>query len=120
MRIMVLRHAPELPGNSEVDQKAQALLQSYAAAGTTIDMSFPDDQPGAGLFSAMAAVDSTGQVNTELPYSMLIPALVRKIVWAEQNGYQAVVSRNAFDPAVEAARLAVRIPVIGACRVTMH
>jgi allantoin racemase len=108
------------PANTDVDRNAHALLQSYASSGTEIDFCYPDDQPGAGLFAAMARVDPASQVNSELPYSMLVPTLIRKIVWAAENGYQAVVLRNAFDPAVESARLAVRIPVIGACRATMH
>jgi Asp/Glu/hydantoin racemase len=119
MRIMVLQHAPQ-SGDREIDQKAHALLQGYAGAGTTIDFCYPDDQPGAGLFAAMASLTPEDQINTELPYSVLVATLVRKIVWAEQNGYDAVVMRNAFDPGVEPARLAVRIPVIGACRVAMH
>jgi allantoin racemase len=41
-------------------------------------------------------------------------------VWAQENGFDAVIQSNTFDPGVEAARLAVRIPVIGLLRVTMH
>jgi Asp/Glu/hydantoin racemase len=45
---------------------------------------------------------------------------VRKIFWAEQNGYDAVISSNTFDPGVDGGRLAVGIPVIGLCRTAMH
>jgi len=45
---------------------------------------------------------------------------VRKIVWAQENGYDAVVSSNTFDPGVDGGRLAVSIPVIGPLRTSMH
>ncbi|MDH3446395.1 MAG: aspartate/glutamate racemase family protein, partial [Deltaproteobacteria bacterium] len=53
-------------------------------------------------------------------HALQTPALVRKIVWAEQNGYDAVVQSNTFDPGVEASRQAVRIPVIGVLRASLH
>jgi Asp/Glu/hydantoin racemase len=98
----------------------EALLRGYASAGTQLDYAYPEDGPGGGMFAAMAAVERASQVQTELPYAMFQPALIRKIVWAEREGYDAVVLRNAFDPAVEQARLAVRIPLVGACRATLH
>jgi Asp/Glu/hydantoin racemase len=45
---------------------------------------------------------------------------VRKIFWASQNGYDAVISSNTFDPGVDGGRLAVNIPVIGLLRTSMH
>ena len=47
-------------------------------------------------------------------------AIVRKIFWASQNGYDAVISSNTFDPGVDGVRLAVNIPVIGLLRTSMH
>ena len=43
---------------------------------------------------------------------MAAPALIRKIFWAQQNGYDAVIQSNTFDPGVEGGRLAVGIPII--------
>ncbi len=51
---------------------------------------------------------------------MAAPALVSKIFWAQQNGYDAVIQSNTFDPGVEGGRLAVTIPVIGPFRTAMH
>ena len=48
------------------------------------------------------------------------PALVKKAVEAEQRGFDAVIQSNTFDPGVEASRLAVRIPVIGLLRSSLH
>ena len=39
---------------------------------------------------------------------------------SEQNGYDAVISSNTFDPGVDGGRLAVGITVIGLCRTAMH
>lgn len=119
MRIMVLHQAPQQPSDVEPHRQVEAMLRTYASPGTEVDYLCPDDYEGAALPAAIAALPRAEQVNGELSYAISTPALVRKIVWAEENGYDAVVVRNAFDPAVEAARLAVRIPVIGICRVTM-
>ncbi len=51
---------------------------------------------------------------------MRILYYIRKVAWAEANGYDAVIISNTFDPVVEAARLAVKIPVIGVQRVALH
>jgi Asp/Glu/hydantoin racemase len=45
---------------------------------------------------------------------------VRKIFWAAENGYDAVIQSNTFDPGVDGGRLAVDIPVIGLLRTAMH
>src|SRR5262249_41011397 len=42
------------------------------------------------------------------------------IFWAAENGYDAVISSNTFDPGVDGGRLAVNIPVIGLLRTSMH
>jgi Asp/Glu/hydantoin racemase len=51
---------------------------------------------------------------------MAASALIRKIFWAQQNGYDAVIQSNTFDPGVEGGRLAVTIPIIGPFRTAMH
>ena len=48
------------------------------------------------------------------------PALVKKNHRSERDGFDAVVQTDAFDPGVEAARLAVRIPVVGSLRASCH
>ncbi len=116
MRIMFLSHLPENPKAKERYAKIQAQLDGYASAGTQVELCFPDDYPGARLSSNLGA-------RNEVPgiYHVLqTPAIIRKIVWAENNCYDAVVQSNTFDPGVEAARQAVRIPVIGVFRATLH
>jgi Asp/Glu/hydantoin racemase len=55
-----------------------------------------------------------------LHHMMEVPSIVKKIFWAAQNGYDAVISSNTFDPGVDGGRLAVDIPVIGLLRTSMH
>ena len=113
---MFLSHLPENPKAKERYAKIQAQLDGYASAGTQVELCFPDDYPGAKLSSNLGA-------RNEVPgiYHVLqTPAIIRKIVWAENNGYDAVVQSNTFDPGVEAARQTVRIPVIGVLRTALH
>jgi allantoin racemase len=116
MRIMFLSHLPENPKAKERYAKIQAQLDGYASAGTQVELCFPDDYPGARLSLDLGA-------RNEVPgiYHVLqTPAIIRKIVWAANNGYDAVVQSNTFDPGVEAARQTVRIPVIGVFRTALH
>ncbi|MGH7845122.1 MAG: aspartate/glutamate racemase family protein [Candidatus Binatia bacterium] len=116
MRIMFLSHLPENPKAKERNDKVRSQLNAYASPGTQVDLCFPDDYPGAKLSLDLVA-------RNEVPgiYHVLqTPAIIRKIIWAEKNGYDAVVQSNTFDPGVEAARHTVRIPVIGVLRATLH
>lgn len=115
MRIMFLNQSPD-PRDAARHAATERLLQSYAAPGTTIELCYPDDFPGARVFEVMGSQT----VLTGLHHALETPALVRKTVWAEQHGFDAVIQSNTFDPGVEAARLAVRIPVIGLLRVSLH
>jgi Asp/Glu/hydantoin racemase len=116
MRILFLSQSPEDPADREENARVQQLLRSYASPGTELDLGFPDDFPGARVMVDMGAkMQLTG-----LHHAMETPALVQKAVWAEQNGYDAVVQSNTFDPGVESSRLAVRIPVVGILRTNIH
>jgi allantoin racemase len=87
--------------------------QKYASPGTQVDNGNPEDYYG-------AAEVGVGGSDRYLRWWMPVPGIVRKTVWAEQNGYDAVIQSNNFEHGVEAARLAVQIPVLGLCRTTMH
>jgi allantoin racemase len=116
MRIMVLNQSPRDPTNDEYDERVRPMLQSYAAPGTEVILDYPDDHPGAAVGEAM----NKQKVRSELNYNVSAGALIRKAVWAEQNGFDAVIQSNNFEPGVETSRLAVRIPVLGLCRTTIH
>jgi len=115
MRICFLNQAPERSAGYE-PKKIEALLNSYASPGTRIEIVFPDDYEGAQLYETIGAQS----VLNGLHHMMETPAIVRKIFWAAQNGYDAVISSNTFDPGVDGGRLAVDIPVIGLLRTSMH
>jgi len=116
MRIMFLNQSPANPSGAATHERTQNLLRSYASPGTELDLCYPDDFEGAGVMRTMGAQS----ILTGLHHAMSTAAHIRKTVWAEQNGYDAVIQSNTFDPSVEAGRLAVRIPVIGVFRTTLH
>src|SRR5215211_1705105 len=92
------------------------LLNSYASPGTEVEIGFPDDYAGSQV---MNTIGGQSKLNG-LHHMMEAPSIVRKIFWAAQNGYDAVISSNTFDPGVDGGRLAVDIPVIGLLRTSMH
>lgn len=97
--------------------KIEKDLNSYCASpNTKIEIGFPDNFDGSevGL-----AIGDQNKLNG-LDHLMATPSLIRKMVWAQDNGYAAVISSNTFDPGVEGGRLAVTIPVIGLFRTAMH
>ena len=118
MRILFINQAPRTESkNPPYDvEEIEAQLNSYASPGTKIEIGFPDNYEGAQLFESIGGQSKLNGLH----HMMETPALVRKIFWAEQNGYDAVISSNTFDPGVDGGRLAVKIPVIGLLRASMH
>src|SRR5437764_13805713 len=92
------------------------LLNSYASPGTLVEIGFPDDFAGSQLMLTIGAQSALNGRH----HMMGTPAIIRKIFWAAENGYDAVISSNTFDPGVDGGRLAVDIPVIGLLRTSMH
>ncbi len=117
-KILFLNQAPRKgdKGPPYEVEKIEAQLNSYATAGTKVEIGFPDDYEGSQLFNTIGAQSHLNGLH----HMMETPALVRKIFWAAENGYDAVISSNTFDPGVDGGRLAVDIPVIGLLRTTMH
>jgi len=116
MRIMMLNHQPKREGGPEYEARVLGLLQSYASPGTTIEMHYPEDL---GATEVTAHLRKS-QALAGLHHALETPALVKKTIEAERMGFDAVVSSNTFDPGVEVARCAVRIPVIGVLRAACH
>src|SRR5437667_305399 len=96
--------------------KIEALLNSYASPGTKVEIGFPDDFAGSQLMLTIGAQSALNGLH----HMMETPSIVRKIFWAAEHGYDAVISSNTFDPGVGGGRLAVGIPVIGLLRASMH
>jgi allantoin racemase len=116
MRVMFLNHSFKRAGDEEREAHVLSLLKSYASPGTTVEIHYPDDL-GAGEVLRHLEKQRT---LSGLHHILETPALVKKIIEAERSGFDAVVQSNTFDPGVEAARLAVRIPVIGLLRSSAH
>jgi len=115
MRILFLNQAPQKSAHYD-PAKIHTKLNSYASPGTKIEVGFPDDYEGSQLFEAIGSQSALNGLH----HMMETPAIVRKIFWAAQNGYDAVIQSNTFDPGVDGGRLAVDIPVIGLLRTSMH
>src|SRR3954453_4564799 len=115
MRICFLNQAPKKSAAYEA-ARIEAQLNSYASPGTKVEIVFPDDYEGSQLYDTIGSQS----VLNGLHHMMETPAIVRKIFWAAENGYDAVISSNTFDPGVDGGRLAVEIPIIGLLRASMH
>jgi len=116
MRIMVLNHQSKREGGSAYEARVAALFASYASPGTTVEMHYPEDLGGSEVTSRLRK----SQALAGLHHALETPALVKKIIEAERSGFDAVVQSNTFDPGVEVARCAVRIPVVGVLRAACH
>lgn len=118
IRILFLDHAPRKQSADRLYDPTpiERLLNSYASPGTKIEIGYPDNFDGSKIGLLLGEQDKLNG----LDHLMAAPVLIRKIFWAQQNGYDAVIQSNTFDPGVEGGRLAVTIPVIGPFRTAMH
>jgi len=117
MRIFFMNPNPRDPSAaSDGAGRSQEINRSYASPGTEIDFGQPEDYVGAKVLVKIAGENAL----PGLHHVISTTNFIRKVVWAQEQGYDAVVQSNTFDPGVEAARLAVRIPVIGVMRVALH
>jgi len=116
MRIMYLNHTSKREGGPEYEARVVALANSYASPGTTVEIHRPDDLGGTEVLDHLRK----SQALAGLHHALEVPSLVKKVIEAERTGFDAVVFSNTFDPGVEVARCAVRIPVIGVLRASCH
>jgi Asp/Glu/hydantoin racemase len=115
MRFMFLNHSHKRHSQA-VEAHIIELLKSYAAPDTTFDIAYPEDLGGGAVLSLL----EERKALSGLHHILETPALVKKAIEAEHRGFDAVIQSNTFDPGVEASRLAVRIPVIGLLRASLH
>src|SRR4029077_6481825 len=115
MRIMFLNHS-FVRHSATLEAHIRKLLTSYASPGTTFELAYPDDLGGGAVLSLL----EERKALSGLHHILETPALVQKAIEAERSGFDAVMQSNTFDPGVEASRLAVRIPVIGLLRASLH
>lgn len=115
MRFMFLNHSYKRHSD-ELEAHIKKLLKGYASPDTTFELAYPEDLGGGGVLSLL----EERKALSGLHHILETPALVKKAIEAEQQGFDAVIQSNTFDPGVEASRLAVRIPVIGLLRASLH
>lgn len=115
MRFMFLNHSYKRH-SAELEAHILKLLKSYASPETTFELAYPEDLGGGEVLSLL----EERKALSGLHHILETPALVKKAIEAEHQGFDAVIQSNTFDPGVEASRLAVRIPVIGLLRAALH
>jgi len=116
VRIFFISPYPEAPGKNGGPSRAQVQARSYASPGTEIDFGACDDFAG-----GQVSVKLHNQASLNgLHHAMSMTSLLQKVKWCEEQGYDAVIQSNTFDPGVEEMRLAVNIPVIPTFRTTLH
>src|SRR5919197_432 len=115
MRIMFLNHSYKRH-SAELEGHIKKLLRSYASPDTEFELAYPEDLGGGQVLSLL----EERKALSGLHHILETPALVKKAIEAEQLGFDAVMQSNTFDPGIEASRLAVRIPVIGLLRASLH
>ena len=119
MRILFLNPVPNPGGHHDVGYdvaKIEAELNALASPGTKVEIGFPDDYAGSKINHILGAQSNLNGLH----HILQAPSLIGKIVWAAENGYDAVIQSNTFEPGVEGGRMAVKIPVIGLLRTCLH
>jgi allantoin racemase len=116
MRILALNHTFAREYDAAGERRILDLLTSYASPGTTVKFDYPEDLGGGDVLHHIRKQKALAGLH----HILETPALVKKVIAAEHDGFDAVVQTNTFDPGVEACRLAVRIPVVGVMRAALH
>jgi allantoin racemase len=116
MRILALNHTFAREYDADGERRIVQQLTSYASPGTTIEFGYPEDLGGGDVLHQIRKEKALAGLH----HILETPALVKKVIEAERDGFDAVMQTNTFDPGVEACRLAVRIPVIGVMRAALH
>ena len=115
MRFMFLNHS-YVRHSAELETHILRLLKSYAAPDTTFELAYPEDLGGGEVLNLL----EKRKALSGLHHILETPALVKKAIEAERRDFDAVIQSNTYDPGVEQARLAVRIPVVGVLRASCH
>ena len=88
-RILFLNKAPRNAAKYDI-AGIEKLLNSYASPGTRVELGFPDNFAGSQVEEQLG---NQSMLNG-LDHLMEAPAIVRKILWAQDNGYDAVIQES--------------------------
>ena len=119
MKIMVMTHLPKeaTPLNQTLEEFQDFIKKDYASPGTEIVCCFPEELVGGG---AIHSKQRESKALSGFTRSLLAPAIIKKALEAQENGFDAVVLFNTYDPGVQDARLVLRIPFVGVGRASCH
>ena len=92
---------------------------SKTLEGTSLEELSPIARPDTEL-SAVSLDAGPASIESTYEAALAAPHVVAKIVEAQKDGVDAVISNCMDDPGVEAAREWVSIPVIGPAETSMH
>ena len=99
MKLLFLGKMPRSTAAVSYDHTViEQRIMKQLSPGTEVVCDFPDDYDG----SLAERVLGRQNMLNGIDHVMVTPSLLRKIVWAEENGFDAVVQSNPFDPGVEA------------------
>lgn len=119
MKIMVINPAPKefCSMKQTTAELASLLQQTYASPGTQIECGSPEELIGGGAIhlKQMKAGAVCG-----FSHHLLGPAIIKKALEAQENGFDAVVQLNNYDPGVEGARFVLKIPILGVGKASCH
>lgn len=115
MKVMFLKISAE----SNYDPPHIEAEKRWIAEQAKPDIEWTFEFPETPGFDFYASKKNSGGP-TAYDLTFLAPGIVRKVIEAEKKGFDAVIVFGNYDPGVEAARHAVRIPVIGPGRVGCH
>jgi allantoin racemase len=83
-----------------IDEKnSRERFGKYVRPDTEVDVVYIDYGPAS--------------IESRYDEALAVPFVLKKAVWAEENGYDAVVISCMNDPGVEAAKELLKIPVVG-------
>lgn len=108
-----MKHTPEpVQGKKmNLERFKRFIMENYASPGTEIECTYTEDLIGA---AAIRARQMNSKALSGFDRYLLTPAIIKKALEAQEQGFDAVLITNTYDPGVEAARFVVRIPVVGA------
>ena len=93
--------------DSEIEARRRH-IEAFASRGTQIEMIFPEE----GTFWV--------ERPTEFDFLQVMPYIVKRIVKAEKDGFDAALVNCIIDPGVDTARCVVDMPVLGPGRTAIH
>jgi len=77
-------------------------------------------EPSTIVDSPPERVMTTPHLTFEFYEHIYIRDFIKTAVWAEENGYDAIVTGCFYDPGLREARELVKIPVVGVCEASLH